>query len=71
MLIKNINERLNKFESCHINCKTCSEEPKSGLKMNCDSCKDEFVYDKETKNCNRINIFKVEYIIYKQLKLKN
>ena len=41
------------FAHCHNNCQTCTEGPISNDKMNCDTCKSDFEYDKETKNCNK------------------
>ena len=56
------NEEINKFGSCHISCETCSAGPISDKKMNCDSCKEGLVYDKETKNCNRPNVFRIIWL---------
>ena len=46
------------FSKCHNNCQTCTEGPIKD-KMNCDTCKNNFQYDKITKNCNEndSNIF--------------
>ena len=38
---------------CHSNCEKCSSGPISDLEMNCDECKKDFIYNKETKNCER------------------
>jgi hypothetical protein len=40
------------FELCYQNCETCSAGSESSNIMNCESCKDGFIYDKKTKNCN-------------------
>ena len=57
------NETLQKFVSCHKNCKTCSKGPISDEKQNCDSCKDEFSYNKSEKNCETLNFFKALWIV--------
>ena len=46
------NKEKNMFMACHVNCKTCSEGPISNNKMNCDACKEDYVYDEKLKNCN-------------------
>jgi len=56
------NEESNKFESCNKFCKTCSAGSTSDKKMNCDSCIEGFEYDKETKNCKRINVFRLIWL---------
>ena len=40
------------YSACYKNCATCSRGPISDDKMNCDTCKSDFVYDKDEKNCN-------------------
>jgi hypothetical protein len=40
------------FSACHQNCETCSTGAISDDKMNCDTCKSDFVYDEDNKNCN-------------------
>ena len=57
------NETLKKFVSCHKNCKTCSKGPLSDDEQNCDSCKDEFIYNKSEKNCKTLNVFKALWIV--------
>ena len=56
------NEETNNFGSCHISCETCSAGPTSGKKMNCDSCKEGLVYDEETKNCDRPDVFRIIWL---------
>ena len=56
------NEEYKEFRLCHSNCQTCSAGPKSDNEMNCDSCKELFEYDKKTKNCKKVNIFKVIWL---------
>ena len=46
------NEEKKLFMTCHENCETCSAGPISEDKMNCDSCKAGYNYDKNDKNCN-------------------
>ena len=58
------NENLNLFSSCYKNCKTCSKEPISDQEMNCDSCKDEYTYDNNKKNCEIKNTSKVAWIVF-------
>ena len=38
--------------ACYKNCATCSEGAVSSKKMNCDTCKAGFTYDKDNKNCS-------------------
>ena len=47
------NEEQKIFKACHRNCETCTKGPISDKKMNCDTCKYNFLYDSETKNCNK------------------
>ena len=42
----------NIFLPCHPNCATCSRGSVSNERMNCDTCKLDYVYDKTEKNCN-------------------
>ena len=58
------NETLNLFSSCHKNCKTCSKGPISDKEMNCDSCKDEYSYDKTKKNCEIKNFSNTVWIVF-------
>ena len=52
------NEELKVFSSCYKYCKTCSAEGISDNKMNCDSCINDYIYEKNKKNCVKENIFK-------------
>ena len=45
----------NVYYLCHKNCEKCSSGPISDLEMNCDKCKEDFIYNKETKNCEPKN----------------
>jgi hypothetical protein len=47
------NQEKKVFESCYQNCETCSNGSESSNIMNCDSCKEGFIYDEKTKNCNQ------------------
>ena len=40
------------FDLCYQNCETCFAGAESSSIMNCETCKDSFIYDEKTKNCN-------------------
>ena len=48
----------------HKNCKTCSKGPISDKEMNCDSCKDEYFYDKTKKICEIKNFSNTVWIVF-------
>jgi hypothetical protein len=47
------NEEKKIFMACHNNYETCSAGPNSDNQMNCDTCKTNYEYDKNGKNCNQ------------------
>ena len=46
------NKEKNVFSPCHKNCRTCSAGPTSG-RMNCDSCMENWNYDRKKKSCKK------------------